>query len=820
EVEIVANEILSLVCANEKEIDGGRGAALRFHEIGLIVPDVSYDQYVPHLETVFAAQKIPIEIVNRRFGDASRVSEAIELLLRLPLSRLTRDDLMRLLIHPALIGDEEVDSDACRAWSEQLGIFFGADSEDLRDTYIEGDLFHWEQGIQRLILGTFMAGDKSGVDAIFATTDGHRLLPLEVPQDAVAGVARLTRLARSLISDALDMRAARLTLVEWSRMLSELVSRYVVASQPADLQVRDHFLAAIDQMSSAELQGEKVGYPVAHELARARVEGLGSRRGKLSESGVSAGPFSSLHSIPYKIIFALGLNEGVFPAHAANDLLDLRATKREAGDVTPAERDRYMFLETILAARERLYLSYVARDARTGDGLEPSTLISELKYIVRDYLDESTIEKLTVKHRVSRYDLDYFAVSGAAEGKQVTSALSSFDPDARRGARMSALRRSLGIHMQGRPILPRDELLGALPERIRIQLAKVLRIEEAAPSSAAASNREEISLPITAIRNFLECPLQASARYGLGMFREDDLDEEAGDEPLELSRMQSSVLLREVFWQPGGDIHAIRVNYDAAFQRAQLQGHAPAGFFADSGTAAHEAQIATWIAEAGRLGAKDLTDWQDVRIGRADEFSHADRLLPAISLPVLTTRPDGKITSMTVNLHGTVRRVSPRGDSAIHCAQGKSSIRHFLPMFINAIILSAAGEKIADNFRAIVLGENQKATCIKRFSCPGQQQARDYLAKLVGSLLSANHNYYLPVEAVEKAVVATEKDRDPIDAIEEQRVHEWSYCSSDSGPIHKFMSHSFDPPSLEEFEKILNERFGPIRAMFEKGKRE
>ena len=38
-----------------------------------------------------------------------------------------------------------------------------------------------------------------------------------------------------------------------------------------------------------------------------------------------------------------------------------------------------MFLETLLCARERLVLSYVARDELTGERLEPSSVILELR---------------------------------------------------------------------------------------------------------------------------------------------------------------------------------------------------------------------------------------------------------------------------------------------------------------------------------------------------------------------------------------------------------------------------------------------------------
>src|SRR5208337_3884907 len=146
-----------------------------------------------------------------------------------------------------------------------------------------------------------------------------------------------------------------------------------------------------------------------------------------------------------KVIFALGLNEASFPEREHRDPLDLRTLKRAAGDVTPAERDGYLFLETVLAARERIYLSYIARDTKTGDALEPSSVIRELQYILRGFIDEEALAKLTLKHPVSRYDSKYFPEFADGAASDCDREFASFDTYARRGARMLALRHKVDL---------------------------------------------------------------------------------------------------------------------------------------------------------------------------------------------------------------------------------------------------------------------------------------------------------------------------------------------------------------------------------------
>ncbi|MDO8431519.1 MAG: exodeoxyribonuclease V subunit gamma [Candidatus Binatus sp.] len=817
EVEIVANEIQSLLSADDRRLAGGGAGPLRLHEIAIVAPDGSFEQYLPHLESVLREHhQIPVDVVNRRFANISRVAEAIELLVRLPLGRFGRDEMIRLLTHPAMIGDAD-DVEAWRVWIEQLGVFFGADGDDLRDTYIRDDLFNWDQALKRLALGTLMAGEVSGFDETFDSAAGDHYLPLEIPQDSIESVARLVSTARSLIADALKIRAAQLTLPEWSRVLGELVARYIRAETSIDERVRDSFLEEIEDLAADSLRSEQVGFETAQQLVASRIEELESRGGKLAATGVAVGSTSALRSIPFKVIFALGLGEGEFPARSAADQLDLRSQRRQAGDVSSTERDRYLFLEALLAARDAIYLSYVARDGRTGDPLEPSVLIRELQFILRGYLDEAALRALTIEHRVSRYSLDYFPTLPGATDAEKNARLESFDADARRGARMIALRRNLGKHLGARDLPLPSRPLALMPAEARKRIRESLKfVEASADTTSVEPERDEIWLPILALKQYLECPLQASARYALGMLREDIDDQEDAQEPLEQSALQRAVLMREVFWECGGDKKAIAEKFEEALLIAQMKGEAPAGMFGETVARDGEELIKGWIDLARKEGVSDLAEWQDIRIGRADEFLTATKTLDAISLDVTIKRPDGVAISKRVKLHGAVRRFSPRLDASIQGVVRKTiEAKHFLPLFINAIALSAAGESIARNFRAIVLGDGRAQA--KEWSPPKPSDARTYLARLAGSLLSDGNSYFLPFEAIEKFWKDGDKAGVDIEAdLEEMRLNSNSRCFSDYGPVRN--ARDLDLPDLKAIRSIIAERYELIGAIFEKAK--
>ncbi len=822
EAEIVANEIWSIVSDNEKLAAGGTAERLRFHEIAVLIPDAAVYDYVAHIESVFRKQHgIPIDLVSRSIAGASRVAEAVELLLELPSGRFSRTEMIRLLTHPALIGESETQIvESWPRWSEALGIFFGADDDDLKDTYIPRGLYHWDQAINRLALGTMMAGQRGGDQEFYKTgADGAGYLPFAIAQDELEAAARFMRVARSLIADALAIRDARLTPRQWSRMLIEFLNAYLRPASAIDEQARDNFLEAIESIGDSELNIGPMSYQSAREMIGARTADLESSRRQYSGRGVAVGSLTSLRSIPFKVIFALGLNEATFPEHDRRDPLDLRTLKRVAGDVSPSERDRYLFLETMLAARERIFFSYIARDAKTGDPLEPSSVIRELQYMLRGFVDEKTLAKLTVKHPVSRYDVKYFPefTGGSPDGDRK---LSSFDPNARRGARMLALRQKIDDATPHRAKPEHDNLLDRLGnksgERLRedLQYAKF----ETAPAATKQAQAPELALPIAAIRKYLECPLQGAARYSLGMLEEEDAPEQTEDEPVEQSRLDRTVMLRDVFWRAGDKLEMLDEEYSREVLVAQVKGHAPAGQFARAAETADVQALHQWMAQASKADVTNFGEWKDIRIGRADEFANAGEIIAPIELNASVRRHDGTTETQRVSIYGTIRGASREAGAAINCVLHKSvKAKDFLPPFLNAIVLAATGARLPETFRAIVIGTQSEnlTEWTRAFRPMDQDAAVAYLTTVVSDLLSTGNDYFLPIEAVEEVVKELRKpedSRDLIEAVERILLNDFLKSSSEYGPVRN--ATSFDPPTELQIEEIVARRFKPIIGMF------
>ena len=72
-----------------------------------------------------------------------------------------------------------------------------------------------------------------------------------------------------------------------------------------------------------------------------------------------------MRNVPFKVVAMLGLNNGKVPRQESAISFDLMARLgRSKGDRTKRDDDRYLFLESILSAREYLYLSFVGKSVK------------------------------------------------------------------------------------------------------------------------------------------------------------------------------------------------------------------------------------------------------------------------------------------------------------------------------------------------------------------------------------------------------------------------------------------------------------------------
>ncbi len=171
-----------------------------------------------------------------------------------------------------------------------------------------------------------------------------------------------------------------------------------------------------------------------------------------------------------------------------------------------------------------------------------------------------------------------------------------------------------------------------------------------------------------------------------------------------------------------------------------------------------------------------------------------------------------------VNLYGTIHGTSPAAGAAINCVLHKTiKPTDFLPAFLNAVVLAAAGTKLPDKFRAIVIGTQSKnpTEWIREFRPLDHDSALAYLTTIVSDLLSTGNNYFLPIEAVAEVVKKLSKPdeiHDLVETVDLVRLNEFAKTRSEYGPVRN--ATDFEPPDEESIEEIVARRFNPIIGIF------
>ncbi len=815
EVEIVADEIWRL-------LRDPAHAGLRMHDIAVIVNGADRDTYFTHIASTFEDfHGLRCSIVDRPLVGESRVGEALELLLDLPLGRFGRNDLLRLLTHPVFTGRYPDDPAAhWRAWAERLNVIFGADAADLQGTYMaEEDHVSWEQALRRLVTGVFAAGPASGQEEPLDVGYGP-LLVEDVADGDVEAAAQLLTAARSLMADARWAKEQRRTPSEWGAWFAAVTSTYLAGADRSDRAVISRCVQALRESGERALPPDAdapVPYRIARELAREALTGLQGRGHYLSD-GIVVSSFLPMRAIPFRAIFVLGLGDGRFPAGERRDPLDLRPASRRPGDVTRREQDKYMFLETLLSARERIYLSWVCRDAASGEELAPSTVVQELLHVLETmYLspgealppEHRRVNRLTERHPLARYDARYFEPD--ADGRAALTATQLPEAVRERGAGL--LRERLKQHLGSGSLPPAPaRLLEAVREGAQADtFHRLLGLAPPIPPPPAEA-RGRRALTLNQLRDFAACPLQGSAKIYLGM--RDDTEQDmllVEDECFDAEPHRHALWLQEIFVAAGGDLERAAMEYDRRYTALKLRGELPAGPFARGQRARHLEIFRDWRAHLDEMEIGALDGYRQFRFGHAEEFAS-----DAVVYDPVPLRPGHSVDGPPggIQLSGTSAWMSP--DNTV-CLQllSRGACKDPVDFFRGWLTLQALallpGIRLPDEVTVVACSRkpaSRKAPARRSYRVPAPAEARSRLERLAADALSRVHDYLFPLEAA--VPVARRLESDPAATDLREFVLEalaGDNHSSQYGPVRRY--DRFDPPD-EAACRVYAERVAPF----------
>ncbi len=398
EIEVLHDRILFMLEQDKN---------LKPHDIIVMTPDIN--TYSPFIKAVFDSpenenRKIPFSISDVSLLSGNSIINTFLSLIDISRGRFGVTEVIPILESPAVrkkFSFSETDFSLIKSWLEKTRIRWGIDSKNRSNLGLPPtDENTWQSGLDRLLLGYAMPGQ------------GRDMFEGILPFDDIEGsgaqtLGRFIRFTEALFSLSKTFSTAK-TLQQWSSSLLKILNTFFNPDDESIQKMRSLTEAIFELENIQKLSGFKESLSL--EVIREHLKTI--LRQKSSSSGFMVGSvtFCSMEasrSMPARVICIIGMNDGTFPGLTYKPGFNLISTKPKPCDPSSKNEDRYLFLETLISAEDKLYISYIGQHVRDNSIIPPSVIISELM----DCLEETFIlpEKELRRYLLTKHPLQPFS---------------------------------------------------------------------------------------------------------------------------------------------------------------------------------------------------------------------------------------------------------------------------------------------------------------------------------------------------------------------------------------------------------------------------
>jgi len=517
QVEVLRDAILHLL-----EDD----PTLEPRDVIVMCPDI--DTFAPLIQATFGAgrvssadddddeeaasagrERLPdlrVRLADRSLRQTNPVLGVVSQLLALADQRATASQLLDLAAREPVRRRFRFDDDdlsRMQDWVAASGIRWGFDAPH-REPFKLGSVNAntWRRGLDRMLVGVAM------------TEEDRPLLGGVLPLDDVdSGAIDLAGRFAEFIDRAraaVDALTDPKPIARWTVAIAQAADTLTATSDRDSWQRRElqRLLTDVD----AESVDETGSSAATLELADVRVLLADRLRGRPTRANFRTGHLTvctlvPMRSVPHRVVCILGLDDGEFPRRARRDGDDLTLAEPHVGDRDPRAEDRQMLLDALLAATERLIITYTGNDERTNVPRPPAVPVGELLDVVERTVgrDEGRARDQVVIH----HPLQPFDARNFAPGRLVPGRPWGFDPQALAGAKALSGERAPREPFLAVPLPPRGEAL--------VELADLIRFVEH-PVRALLRDRLGVSVSefYDEVRDSMPVELDALETWGVG----------------------------------------------------------------------------------------------------------------------------------------------------------------------------------------------------------------------------------------------------------------------------------------------------------------
>jgi exodeoxyribonuclease V gamma subunit len=447
-----------------------------------------------------------VRLADRALRQTNPVLGVVSQVLALADQRATASQLLDLASREPVrrrFGFDDDDLSRMQDWVAASGIRWGFDAPH-REPFKLGAVSAntWRRGLDRVLLGVAMTEEERPVLS--------GVLPLDdVESGAIDLAGRFAEFVDRL-QTAVDALSHPQPIREWIAAIAGAADALTHTSDRQAWQRRELGRLLDDVASeSAGPGGEREAMLEPADVAALLADRLRGRptRANFRTGHLTVCTLVPMRSVPHRVVCILGLDDGEYPRRARRDGDDLMLAEPRVGDRDPRAEDRQMLLDALLAATERLIITYTGNDERTNVGRPPAVPVGELLDIVERTVRcdaGSPRDAVVIHHPLQPFDPRNFIAGQLLAGQPW-----GFDPQAMAGARaLSGRRRPRGRFLPD-PLPPRDDRV--------VELGLLIRFVEH-PTRALLRDRLGISVSdyFDEIQDGMPVELGALDEWGVG----------------------------------------------------------------------------------------------------------------------------------------------------------------------------------------------------------------------------------------------------------------------------------------------------------------
>lgn len=497
EIEVLQDSLLALIADNPN---------VRPDDILVMIPDI--ELYAPFIQAVFSippddSRWLPFSIADRGLLHESGFIDTFLRLLDLAGSRFGVSGVLDLLETDAVLlkfSITEEDLALIHHWIRETGIRWGIDAQNKESMELPAYPWNtWRSGLDRMLLGYAMPAVSE--DELFMG-----ILPFnDIEGGSTEILGHFLHFTETLFRYMAVLEEKK-SLNEWGAFLIEILEAFFTDDDNhlRDMQAIRRVMHDLPDIQASSGFAEKIGLDVIKAWLKQNLKEKGFGAGFLT-GGVTFCTILPMRSIPFKVICLIGMNDDSYPRQSRKLGFDLMAASPRIGDRSRRMDDRYLFLEAILSARQKLHISYVGQSMKDNSPHPPSVLVSELLDYIGEGFGEAVREGIVIHHRLQAFSPAYFT----SEGK-----LFSYSTENLRAAQSA-----VSIPRETAPFIP---------------------------TGLSEPEEEWKTIELEALNHFFANPARFLLRRRLGIYLSEDPPIMDENEPFELSKLEQYDIKEEL----------------------------------------------------------------------------------------------------------------------------------------------------------------------------------------------------------------------------------------------------------------------------------